>query len=174
MGYWMMGQVRTMMISVMHKSKLKMEDKLLGGSSWCHVRCSWDPPWGIPGALLRLTVVGVELVALGVHFDNCGSICAPVPGHVDWDRKDWTSLWSFMDRRSALNSLVRVSSVLLYTSIDGLLLPPLLDEVQVRFLLSSGSWRAHLFLPAWCSLHHQYYFLFPCFISHSTFWIFHN
>ena len=24
-------------------------------------------------------MVGVELVTLGMHFDNCGSLCAPVP-----------------------------------------------------------------------------------------------
>ena len=24
--------------------------------------------------------MGVELVALGMHFENCGSLCAPVPG----------------------------------------------------------------------------------------------
>ena len=32
------------------------------------------------GALLCLEVVGVELMALGIHFDSFGSICAPVPG----------------------------------------------------------------------------------------------
>ena len=33
----------------------------------------------MPGAFLCLAVVGVELVALWVHFDSCGSLRAPVP-----------------------------------------------------------------------------------------------
>ena len=34
----------------------------------------------MPGAFLFLEVVGAELVALGMQFENCGSLCAPVPG----------------------------------------------------------------------------------------------
>ena len=26
-----------------------------------------------------MEVLGVELVALGINFDNCGTLCAPVP-----------------------------------------------------------------------------------------------
>ena len=29
---------------------------------------------------LLSSVLGVELVSLGMHFDNCGSLRAPVPG----------------------------------------------------------------------------------------------
>ena len=32
------------------------------------------------GALLDLAVLGVELMAFGVHFDSFCSICAPFPG----------------------------------------------------------------------------------------------
>ena len=52
----------------------------LGVSSWIHVRCSWGDIWVIPGALLCLEVVGVSLMALGMHSDSCGSLRAPVPG----------------------------------------------------------------------------------------------
>ena len=31
-------------------------------------------------SLIWLEGLRVELVALGVHFDNCGSPCAPIPG----------------------------------------------------------------------------------------------
>ena len=79
MGYWIVGQVRIMMSSVMYKSKLKME-KILGGPSWCHVSCSWGPTWVVTGALLYLTVLGVELVDLRMHFDIFGSLHAPVLG----------------------------------------------------------------------------------------------
>ena len=34
----------------------------------------------MPGSLLCLAVVGVYLLALGMFFDNCGSLCAPVSG----------------------------------------------------------------------------------------------
>ena len=40
MGYWMAGQVRTMISSIMYKNKLRIGKKSLGGSSLFHVRYS--------------------------------------------------------------------------------------------------------------------------------------
>ena len=171
-GYWMAGHVRTMVNSVMYKSKLKMGEKSLGGTSWCHVGCSWGTTWGFTGALLCLEVLRVELVALGTHFDNCGSICAPVWGilvslgiDVELGQKAWTSLWSLISRMLDLNYFARVRFLLLYPLLGGLVLPTLLGEVLVRPPWSSGLCRTHWPLPERCSLHHQYYFpslvLFP-------------
>ena len=90
--------------------------------------------------MLYLAVVGVELVALGMHFDNCGSICAPVPGlafplviMLNWDRKAWTSFWYLMERRPSLKSLVRVRFLFLSPLLGGLVLPLLIYEVLVRY-----------------------------------------
>ena len=80
MGYWMVGQVRTMITSLLYKNKLKMGEKSLVGSSWCHVRCSWGTTWGLTGAFLCLVVVGLSLLDLGIQFDKCGSIRSFVPG----------------------------------------------------------------------------------------------
>ena len=93
----------------MHIIKLKMGGGVLGGSSLFHVRCSLVTTLGVPGSLLLLSVVGVDLVALGVQFDNFGSLRAPVPDLVfpwgfmlDWDRKAWTSRWYLVSRSPAL------------------------------------------------------------------------
>ena len=52
----------------------------LGEFSWCHVRCYLGTIWVIPGALLCLAVVDLNLVELGMIFWNCGIIYAPVTG----------------------------------------------------------------------------------------------
>ena len=80
MGYCMAGQVRTMMSSAMYKNKLIMGEKSLGGSPWCLLRFFFVTTWGILEALLYLEVVGLESMALGVHFDNFGILRYPVLG----------------------------------------------------------------------------------------------
>ena len=59
---------------------------------------------------------------------------------LNWDRKAWASFWSLVARRKALKSLDRVSFLLMYPSLGGLVLPLLLDEVQVRFSWYSDLW----------------------------------
>ena len=44
------------------------------------MRCYLGPTLEVIGALIFFTVVGLDLVALGMHSDNFGSICAPFPG----------------------------------------------------------------------------------------------
>ena len=82
MGYWMLVQAIITMSSVIYKSKLIIGEISLEGSSWCHARCYWEPTWLIPGSFLSLSVVGVgvESLALGMHFYNYGSLRAPVLG----------------------------------------------------------------------------------------------
>ena len=41
-------------------------------------RCSLGSTQGISGAFFYLEVVGVELMALGAHFENWGSLRSPV------------------------------------------------------------------------------------------------
>ena len=88
---------------------------------------------------------------------------------LNWDSTYWTSRWYLMARRLALNSLVRIRLLLLSPSFGDLVLLPLLDEVPVRSLWSSGFWRTHWYFPAWCSLHHQYYFPYLVLLPTPTF-----
>ena len=67
-----------MILRVRPKSKLRMGGKYVIGSSWCHVGCSWWPIWGVPGAFICLEMVGVQLVAFGVKFDNYSGLWFPV------------------------------------------------------------------------------------------------
>ena len=55
--------------------------------------------------------------------------------------KAWKSLWSFVERRSALKSFVRFN--LLVGDPPTLDIPPLIDKVLVRFPWSSGLWWTH-------------------------------
>ena len=79
-GYWVEGQVRTMMTSVMYNSKFTMSDMILRRVIIIPREVFLGLIWGIPVSLLYLSVLGVALMALGTEFDNCGSIHDPVPG----------------------------------------------------------------------------------------------
>ena len=80
MGYWVDVQVRTMLISVTYKSKFRMMDMTLRRVLINPYEMFLSSHWGIPGEFLCLEVVGVDLMALGMHFGSCVSLRAPVPG----------------------------------------------------------------------------------------------
>ena len=91
--------------------------------------------------------------------------------------KDCTSFWSLMARRSSLRSLFIVRFLLLlvlYPSIDELVMNPLHDDVLERFPSTFGLWITHCPFTGRCYLHHQYYAPSLVFFTTPPFWIFQN
>ena len=150
MGYWVAGQVRTMRSSVIYKSIFRIGEMIF--RSALMIPCE---------VLLRShlrNTNSISMIISGLSATLYWAYLFPWECILNWNRKDCTSLWSLTERGPSLKYLMRVKLLFLSSSIGGLLLPELLDEVLVLFPWSSWSWRTHWPLTARCFLQQQYYF----------------
>ena len=88
-----------------------------------------------------MAMLEVELMALEIHFENCGILRAPVPGlfvyldiYVKLGQEGLDITLIFDIQKSILEVLVSARFLLLSSSLGGLLIPPLIYELLVRFL----------------------------------------
>ena len=119
-----------------------------------------------------MTVVGVELMALGIHFENCGDLRAHVPGllfylGIDVELgQEGLDITLVLDGQKSTPEVLSEGQILVDFSLDWWLSNSSnFDDVPVLLLSSSGLWLTHCPLTERCYLHHQYYFtslvLFP-------------